>query len=1243
MPGPPEIVCDIAYPRPERVYPHAVLVQLQDHPVAQRWPPYLDPIYKNARGVWDPDRWHHDRKRGDTPVSLDERERPGFPGGGQFDQLPVKRAREKDLERVSGQQEDDSIVLSPQRRSFLTGCQSAKDDLVLKPEQPGGGRRVGSGRILARETAGPEEFPLNKPPRNRNDRELGRDPWDRDGRAGEREARPGEYGGVNKFAFRRDLDEDRRLDDRRSYYQHDERASGRGAGDRRMIGGGGGGLANRGRMGDGGSLGNGGGGMKRFRQESEPEWMSESVSMSDMIELRGFDEPKSLQPGMSLEELEQRQQPQPEAAQRQQAKPDQQHQPAGRSSAKPDAVPVTAASTGTILTDFLKSGRAATPVGAAGGSGEVHQVQQPQVLPPGILEAIMGSGRGGGMAAGQADTGGFNFDSIMTEAVNLNNLFGTVAGSGAEGDSGSYGGAAAAGGGAKTGPPTKAVQQLQTAQQFYQEPQPQQQSRFSQFFNKAAPEAETALHQQPQPQHNSRRSSIQDELLGSNILREINGEATIRIPSPEEEAVVGGGSSKYFTPISPAAKTSGPSQGGTNLLEMLHKSSHQQQQEEGVVRQLEDGIKRSLGLGEADGGGQQQLLAGGHHHHQLYQHGPPGLQHIGGGGGAHFQLPGGLLGFPPPHHLQQQLLQQQQQGGAANRPQQRAQQQSQDSDMSAFKKLVAQVKGSGPPSTAPPPDLAGGSLLGLLRHGGGGGGSVRLYTEQDLLEGRVKGQHPPPPQQRARFSHPAIPAPLVRFLDQYPWNPEVLKRSEAEHLILGLNSGSFSLENIVQQLSNPALQVRQRELILTVLKLKTSGLPPPTSGPAAAPPFMMNGIPPLGSALLPPRTSPLPGQQYAAHHHASAAAATHHGGRGVSPLMGGVYQPGATNHLAVSPVPPSQRIPSPQEMTVLTQQIMQQALIKRKLEEQKENYRRRQGEVRQDKEDKENIRGVKYAESNTISSSSGPGPSAAGVLAGSPLAFTPTSVMRKNAAERKDSDPRLGVPELKISSNQDRGGAFGGSGRGERQAPPSPGRPITKGKTDRPDRLDLSGQQQQPGGGGSPSHGGPGPGLLGPAPPHGPPFNPLLFLQNAHMHNTAAGLNSEPGRGHQGHPSADPRLMMGNSSGGGGNNQLPAVFLAAAAAAGVGSSGGMTVGNNNNKSSRMSAAFSAAAATPSPRSNQGVAGSSGGDTPLARFFSPDVLAAAQGGACPPMPPLPIRQALTLEEIERQAAAAAVRI
>ena len=48
--------------------------------------------------------------------------------------------------------------------------------------------------------------------------------------------------------------------------------------------------------------------------------------------------------------------------------------------------------------------------------------------------------------------------------------------------------------------------------------------------------------------------------------------------------------------------------------------------------------------------------------------------------------------------------------------------------------------------------------------------------------------------------------------------------------------------------------------------------------------------------------------------------------------------------------------------------------------------------------------------------------------------------------------------------------------------------------------------------------------------------------------------------------------------------------------------------------------------------------------PLARFFSPEVLAQAQSGAVPAMPPMPQilptqqQKVLTLEEIERQAAA-----
>ena len=40
---------------------------------------------------------------------------------------------------------------------------------------------------------------------------------------------------------------------------------------------------------------------------------------------------------------------------------------------------------------------------------------------------------------------------------------------------------------------------------------------------------------------------------------------------------------------------------------------------------------------------------------------------------------------------------------------------------------------------------------------------------------------------------------------------------------------------------------------------------------------------------------------------------------------------------------------------------------------------------------------------------------------------------------------------------------------------------------------------------------------------------------------------------------------------------------------------------------------------------------------LAKFFSPEVLAQAQSGNAPSMPPLPTQKALTLEEIEHQAA------
>merc|ERR1719219_3270829 len=109
-------------------------------------------------------------------------------------------------------------------------------------------------------------------------------------------------------------------------------------------------------------------------------------------------------------------------------------------------------------------------------------------------------------------------------------------------------------------------------------------------------------------------------------------------------------------------------------------------------------------------------------------------------------------------------------------------------------------------------------------------------------------------------------------------------------------------------------------------------------------------------------------------------------GSGISPTS---PTPGKT--LAVSPIPGRDRVPSPAEMAVHAQNIMQNALIKRKLEEQKENYRRRQEQDQQGKA--------------TDSPS---------------FAFTPTVVVERVAADRRDSDPKPVIPELKVSTSNDK-------------------------------------------------------------------------------------------------------------------------------------------------------------------------------------------------------------------------------
>nr|CAD7394488.1 unnamed protein product [Timema cristinae] len=111
----------------------------------------LETIQVGVRGLWDPERWHLDSKQSGTPT-----EEEGLKPGGM--ELPKRRLGDP-RERV--RKEQDGIVLSPQRRSFNSGCYVPANQPTSKcPGSPREGtvhrevpvRRIGSGRILSRDT-----------------------------------------------------------------------------------------------------------------------------------------------------------------------------------------------------------------------------------------------------------------------------------------------------------------------------------------------------------------------------------------------------------------------------------------------------------------------------------------------------------------------------------------------------------------------------------------------------------------------------------------------------------------------------------------------------------------------------------------------------------------------------------------------------------------------------------------------------------------------------------------------------------------------------------------------------------------------------------------------------------------------------------------------------------------------------------------------------------------------------------
>lgn len=105
------------------------------------------------------------------------------------------------------------------------------------------------------------------------------------------------------------------------------------------------------------------------------------------------------------------------------------------------------------------------------------------------------------------------------------------------------------------------------------------------------------------------------------------------------------------------------------------------------------------------------------------------------------------------------------------------------------------------------------------------------------------------------------------------------------------------------------------------------------------------------------------------------------------------------------------RIPSPRELQVHTQNILQHALIKKKLEEQQENYRKKQEMQLQQQ------RGQSPSNNNNNNNA----PVTKSISSPTPLAFTPTSVLRKMTAD-KDDGSKDGSKELKAALQQQQQG-----------------------------------------------------------------------------------------------------------------------------------------------------------------------------------------------------------------------------
>lgn len=859
---------------PALQYSKEDLMKYGNLPLSQNRPLCLDPAYNNPTGKWDPERWfmNHRSDRissGDDSRSKRERQEDGI--------VSHKRKSSDPKERIK--EEKDDIVLSPQRRSFGTGCHVIQQSsLARRPGSPTDGResenyrdpsrRIGSGRIMARD-------------RDQRD-------WERDR----------EYGyGSNRNERRDRFDQDDNEKDARRYSNRYARN------DRRSRG--------RDRI-----------------DEVEPEWFSGGpTSQSETIELVGFEEQNDDDNRKSKKSNKR-------------AK-----QNSRRSSLKSEEGEKIEPVVSEELS--IPSLKKANLSQEEPKSAEIKNEEMPDITKP--------------------NNAGFDLDDLFR----MDWIPGLLQ---------------------NESPPNTMGSEMGC-------------SRFSQWFKRDSP--------QPESGNNSRRSSLHEELI-ANVLNSI-AEPQIIIPSPTPNS-----SDTFFTPISPAlshstsysaphslASGSNSNKGIMDMLQSANTCSDTlngaNQKDSKSVKELEADLKRIVLGGDKQ---QQQERSA---FDKLLQHMSESRN-----------SPASSLSIGPldkSKALQEQDLLQDMLGSSR---QSSVSPIIQPFQMFKEDKPISQHS-SGMHRNQFPQTLSQPNQNEIFAH---------LMQQQQQ-------QHPK--QQEQHLSHSAVSLQQLQMQQQQMQNHLQQQQQQSQHMNVhgfpadmlakifgsqtpaspvspGLHQSSSAPSLNQNEPMNPVLQFhRQQELLSSLLKqqhtaqnVSQSTLLQRRQRPSTKeiPIQQTLGLPTLG---ISPRQSPLPTD--------AVNSAMSSQGRIPSPLVFG-QQPPALSH-APAPIHPAalvqamaqqnaansntlqvqnpvvlQRVPSPQELAVHTQSILQNALIKRKLEEQKENFRKRQEAQRTNSPVTSNKNGM------TVSPLKGLSPT---------IAFTPTSVMRKIQSEKTESKEQKNV------------------------------------------------------------------------------------------------------------------------------------------------------------------------------------------------------------------------------------------